>query len=212
MPTQQQWKDLADYFEDTEDQWWSNGTARAYEALGVELEAQYIRYLTRGQVFSPWTGEGQPYRDSTEMFRDIFFHGHLWFYTEADMAPTHYLARQSHIPGLTYNHVLRCVHDMLHYSAQAGFSAKGEYLTFVQSLSKFSPAAIPALTAETIAQTAWVNYGRHMRRTDGSVPRPKDRDWVPLQDRPYAAQKMLLVPTDVLAHFVMPTPKEAEMD
>ena len=64
------------------------------------------------------------------------------------------------------------------------------------------PAALPALTSETRDQNSWVNFGPHLRRSDGSLPRKGDPDWIHPAERPFAAQKAGLLPET----FQVPTP------
>jgi hypothetical protein len=62
----------------------------------------------------------------------------------------------------------------------------------------FSDKAKPALAAETLAQNSWVNYGPHLRKPDGSLPKKGELGYIPPADRKFADQKNIIIPQDVL--------------
>ena len=198
-PSQKEWKILADAYEDTPES--PQYAERAYQNLILETISAYEAYTFKGMQFRPWTEAGQPYQTSQEMFECIEL-GHLYYFQGGDLPKYHPLTQQSCFYNRTYNELFRCVHDMHHYEAQASFSPLGELKAFQYSHSYYSIKALPALVAETVAQTAWVNYGRHLRRPDGSLPCKHDADWVPYHARPYAPQKLLVLPWEAIAPFL----------
>jgi hypothetical protein len=64
------------------------------------------------------------------------------------------------------------------------------------------------VAAETLAQNAWVNFGQHLRRDDGSIPKKGDPDYVPPQDRPFGEQKNFLVPPGLIEAALGPTNRD----
>lgn len=96
---------------------------------------------------------------------------------------------------LTYNDVFRAVHDVFgHASGGFGFGPRGEENAWRKHVRMFSPLAARAMTTETRGQNSWVNYGPHLRRPDGYVPKRSDADFIPLDQRPFAKQKTGLLP------------------
>jgi hypothetical protein len=64
------------------------------------------------------------------------------------------------------------------------------------------------VAAETLAQNAWVNFGQHLRRDDGSIPKKGDPDYVPPQDRPFGEQKNFLVPPELIEAALGPANRD----
>ena len=61
--------------------------ARAYHALGTEVQAQWDFAIAQGMTFTPWTKEGQPYATSAEMAEDVAKNRHLYFYQGGEPHP-----------------------------------------------------------------------------------------------------------------------------
>lgn len=175
--------------------------AEAYSALCSELAAQFRAMLGNGLRVTLWHGGGEPYPDSFAMRSDIR-RGSLrvlatnWQDMPGDhplvmFAPFHDSAGQ----GMRWNDVFRAVHDYFgHAQGGFGFAPVGEFNAWLCHSAMFSRMAWHALSSETIGQTAWVNFGPHMVRPDGSFPTIHDADYVPLRKRPFARQKACLLP------------------
>ena len=100
---------------------------------------------------------------------------------------------------LTFNDVFRVVHDVFgHAKEGSSFGMIGEENAVVQHAQMFSDTALPALIAETRMQNAFMHFGRHLRRPDGSIPKPGDQDFVPVEERPFADQKVFIPPAEAM--------------
>lgn len=174
----------------------------AYQALKQETLAQWNHLRAHGYIAEPWEGEGQPYADSTEMTADAR-KKHLFFFTGGDIPSDHPLAELSPVKHrdqrLTYNDIFRAVHDYFGHSLYGNqFGPRGEEHAYRTHARMYSPLAVPALAAETRGQNSWVNFGKHLRREDGSLPLKGDADFVPPPKRPYAEQKANVLPANLL--------------
>lgn len=175
--------------------------AESYRAFIRETMQQFAAMRRQGLDVFPWMKEGQPYRNSREMFHDVETDNHLYFYRtdKSAMPADHPMRADSGIVirdyHLCYNDVFRAVHDFYgHYFGRNSFGPDGEELAWRNHSVMYSPLAVRAMTAETRAQTCWANFGPHMRRPDGSIPDRGDEDYLPLPDRPYSEQKATLLP------------------
>tara|TARA_R100000805_G_scaffold475_10_gene947 strand:- start:4127 stop:11347 length:7221 start_codon:yes stop_codon:yes gene_type:complete len=74
----------------------------------------------------------------------------------------------------------------------------------------FSHDARRAMTTETRGQNSWVNFNQSLRREDGSMPKKGDPDYVRPQDRPFAEQKIGLLPDEFV--FQQPSTTEVSTD
>jgi hypothetical protein len=207
--------------------------AAAYDAFKAELVSQW-RDLTRvhGIKVEAWTASGQPYANSAEMCADIRDNAHLYIFTGGDLPESHPLAPVAistprHAPDTchalwtradwkayfgewTYNEIFRAVHDYFgHYLSGFGFSARGEWNTALFHARRFSVAALPALMCETVFQSAFVNFGAHMRQATRAanglerhalIP-PASDFYLKPSARPYAEQKAFKVPEYFLDAF-----------
>lgn len=208
VPDETYLKRVADYLEQAAHAPGKPEVCRAYAALIQETLAQFA--AMKGITVAPWDDTGEPYANSREMRRDVTENRHLFFFRtvngfgEGETAQHPMLAPSGHCDAqgrpLLVNDIFRIVHDYFGHT-QRGFSfgPKGEYSAFQEHARMYSKAALPALAAETLAQNAWVNYGPHMRRPDGTVPRPGEPDYVPPRNRRFADQKAFVVPWDLLA-------------
>jgi hypothetical protein len=145
------------------------------------------------------------------MMRDVADKGHLWFLPTDSafgangeqiahpmLAPTGLKTTDGH--PLLVNDVFRIVHDFYGHTQHGfQFGPVGEYNAFREHSQMYSDAALPALAAETLAQNAWVNFGPHLRRIDGSVPKQGEPGYVPATERPFSDQKAYVVPPELLA-------------
>ena len=142
---------------------------RSYEAFRRKVVAQLHTIPARVQR---WDQEGQPYANSREMFADLEENGRLFVYTGGDDHP--YLTRDENV-------MFRAVHDYYgHFLGRFSFGPLGELEAWKAQCRMFGHEAMPALTAETLGQNCWVNYGpfRHL----------------PASERPFAEQKASLLP------------------
>jgi hypothetical protein len=195
---------------------------RAYNALATETEAQFAHLVKSGNVkYETWHGDGEPYRNSAEMLKDVRDNGHLWFYKTTPetfgekgqdntghplLNETKY--RDQNGTPLQVNDLFRIVHDYYGHSDHGfSFGEKGEYNAFNAHARMFSKEAIPALAAETLAQNAWVNFGPHLRNAEGKVPGPGEPGYRGRPDRPFAPQKSAVVPEGLLRQD--PNPESA---
>jgi hypothetical protein len=171
----------------------------SYDALARETVAQFKSL--GGLKVETWKGEGEPYRNSKEMMRDVADKGHLWFLPTDSafgangeqiahpmLAPTGLKTTDGH--PLLVNDVFRIVHDFYGHTQHGfQFGPVGEYNAYREHAQMYSDAALPALAAETLAQNAWVNFGPHLTR----------RAYVPASERPFSDQKAYVVPPELLA-------------
>lgn len=149
----------------------------AYAAFLAEVNRQFAALpLT---VF--WT-QSEPYDSPDAMFRDIECKRWVTVFTGGDPHP--FLTPEE-------NARFRAVHDYYgHYAhgAKNRFGVEmadpeGEFKAWRAHARMFSRDAVPALTAETLGQNCWVNYGPSAH--------------LPASQRPFAAQKANLLPTEL---------------
>lgn len=182
----------------------------AYDAFGKETVAQW-QYLTgKGVQMEPWAGQGEPYKSSRDMVKDVRENKHLWFFPtaagfgEGENAAGHPLLAPSGVKAggkdLLLNDIFRAVHDYFGHAKEGyEFGPRGEYNAFLSHASMYSDAARPALAAETLGQNSWVNYGKHLRTgPEGSIPGRGQEGYVEPGQRPFAAQKATVLPGDLL--------------
>lgn len=202
-------KRMADFLEGSDNNLDAPGVRESYDALAKETMAQYQSMVDAGIEIEPYEGSGEPYASSAEMAADVRDNKHLWFFMtesgfgEGSSDKSHPLLQDTGVEiggkKLVYNDLFRAVHDYFgHTKNNSQFGPRGEYNAFLAHADMFTEAALPALAAETLAQNAWVNYGKHIRREDGSIPKRGEPDFIPAQDRPFADQKTFVVPLDML--------------
>jgi hypothetical protein len=194
----------------------------AYKELANELGKQYDA-LTEDRpdspgtkfYFQPYEVEGEPYKNSSEVIRDIRTNNRLKvlktdkdsFGPEGSDFSNHPLLEDSGrvdangVP-LSYNDLLRAVHDAIAhgmYADQFGpVGEEGAWNTHIRTLD--NPWARWALTTETRGQNSWINFNksRFFKNTDRLL-QPGEEGYVPIKDRPFADQKAALLPlSDVL--------------
>jgi hypothetical protein len=181
----------------------------SYEAMIAETLKQYDAIKKSGLKIIPTTAETYPYvgnpravaKDVADRNRMSFFLTEGGFGTPSagsGIALEHPMLRQSGVveagAPLTNNDLFRVVHDYFgHIKPGVGFRAAGEDNAWRSHASMYSPAARPAMTAETRGQNSWVNFGPHgeFNRTASGA------------DTIYSPQKVGLLP-DWVMKYVLP--------
>lgn len=182
--------------------------AKAYRALIDETKAMF-QSLGDLEVIA-WDGAGAPYDSPASMLADIA-NGKLTMRLSDDMFgpgadnPGHPLNAASGYKTtdgrvLTNNDLFRVVHDVFGHG-QSGFrdDARGAYNAYHEHARLLSPEARRALATETLAQRAWQEFGQHLRRRDGTVPRETDVDYLADKYKEFAEQKAFLLPEDMVS-------------
>ena len=203
---------LADEYEAMKDAPTDRKVQEAYEVLAHETEMQYNAVIDKGYKLELWDGKGEPYANSAELLKDISDNKHMYvFATEGGFGeePITDLQRDQNamlrktgykdVKGkpLLVNDLFRFVHDFFGHSELGNsFGAIGEENAWMAHSRMFSPQARRAMTTETRGQNSWVNFGKHIRRSDNSIPKKGDSDYTPLGKRPFADQKMNLIGDD----------------
>ena len=75
------------------------------------------------------------------------------------------------------------------------FGARGEEKAWASHRCMFSGPAARVMSAETRAQNSWVNFGPHMRDSNGKLLVNGDPGYTSPTRRPYADQKIMAMPT-----------------
>jgi hypothetical protein len=163
-------KRIAEYFDQAPDDPENPEIQEAYAALAAEVAAQYELL----PVTIIWVGDGEyPYKDSKDMIKDVE-RGQLAVYTGGS---DHSILTRDE------NNMFRAVHDYFgHASIGVGFGPIGEFNAWMEHSKMFSPIARKALTCETRMQNAFVNAGPFSH--------------LPITERPYAQQKVVVVPPE----------------
>jgi hypothetical protein len=195
-------KKVADFYEAAKDAPDSPEVKKSYDALVKETVAQYRTIKAGGYDIEPWSGKGEPYDSSAAMIKDVNENKHLYFlptkgnFKGKEKNP---MLEPSGEGDFLVNDIFRAVHDFFgHAKENLQFGPKGEFNAWRVHSEMYSPEAQGALAAETLAQNFWVNYGKHLRRPDASVPKRGDQDFRPLADRPFAEQKNMVIPDEML--------------
>jgi hypothetical protein len=160
----------------------------AYTQFAIEVCDQFA-FVTKtlGITVEPWQKSGQPYYYSAEMCLDVLYHMHLYvFVGGTDHALLGYTADPDR---LSVNVKFRAVHDLFGHAAEGfQFGPRGEENAWLAHSQMYTPLAQKALTTETRGQNAWFNFGRHTYDHAGK------RLSIPPQERPFAVQKIALLP------------------
>ncbi len=185
-----------------------------YLRMAEEARAQLACMTDMGLKVRYFRSSGQPYGASRELCAALDAGEDLYvFPTEHGHGPEGYedpdnpLLSQSGTeidgtPALR-NDVLRATHDYFgHYLMRAPFNLRGELSVAHAHLRMFSPDIHRAVLNEFVGQIAWFYYGPHIVRPDGSVPSRGDDDWIPPQERPFADQKINLMPAEWVDEFL----------
>lgn len=203
-------KEIADYFQNVaKHQPDAPEVLRSYRAMARETIEQYNAMIAAGIKPEPYRGKGEPYASSEDMMRDVRENKHLYFlrtdnaFGQGTQDAANPLLEKSGIKigdfELLVNDVFRVVHDYFGHTQQGlQFGPRGEFNAWKSHSRMYSDEAQGAVAAETLAQNAWVNFGAHLRRADGSIPKKGEPDYVPPQDRPFGEQKNFLVPAEMM--------------
>ena len=147
--------------------------AKAYRELADELVTQYEHLPVKIEVL---TGQGEPYKSSAEMRKDVTENNHLFIFgtTPESFGPEgvsykgHPLLEDSGFKDvngkpLLKNDLLRAVHDYYaHTITPVEFGPKGEEAAWKNHMQMTkSPWARLALTTETRGQNSAVNFGKN---------------------------------------------------
>lgn len=176
----------------------------SYEALVKETRDQAQALMDAGFKFEIYEGEGEPYKNSQEMLKDLRENKHLFILsTEKEFGQgkitdqqrlENPLLRDSGLKDingkpLLNNDAFRGVHDKFgHGELGNSFGAVGEENAWNVHARMFTPLARRAMTTETRGQNSWVNYGKHLRNEDGTIKK------VSAKEKPFAEQKVGLLP------------------
>lgn len=162
-------KKLADLFESTPDQSDDPEVRKCYQAMVDEVNLQWKMLPVNVE---PFDDDFVPYKDSPAMMDDVINNGHLWVYDGGD---DHSLLTRKE------NFKFRACHDIFgHCSHGYAFGERGENAAWMEHCKMFSPLARNSLTVETKFQNSFVNNGPYSH--------------LPVKDRPYAPQKVMLAP------------------
>lgn len=206
-------KRIADLYDKAVDSPNDPAVKKAYTALANETLKQWKEFEAAGYKAELWTGEGQPYADSAAMMKDVRDNKHIYYFgTEGGFGAGGITPEMRSNPMLAtsgvdfvgaknvpVNDVFRVVHDIVGHGAHGyEFGPKGEFNAYLEHSRMFSPEAKPALAAETLAQNSWVNYGPHLRKADGSLPKKGEAGFIPAAERRFADQKNIVIPDSIL--------------
>jgi hypothetical protein len=229
---------LADELDAVEHQPSDEQVVRAYNKFKGENMAQFNLLLESGYNFVAHSQEGmEPYqppvkgspdqRSPSKKMRDqVADEKTLVFYPTiqedgGDFLGDHPLMERTGITvptdgggeyELTHNDVFRVVHDIFgHAKEGSSFGMVGEENAVVQHSQMYTEGALPALIAETRMQNAFMHFGGHLRREDGSIPTAGEVDFVPYEERPFAEQKVFIPSPEAMAlNLPVEEGKEAE--
>ena len=221
-------KQIADAYDNLVDNPTAPEVKSAYDAMAKETIEQYEAILDKGYKIEIWEGEGEPYKNSAEMIADVRDNKHMYIFgTEAGFgegaitpekrAENAMLAETQYkdVTGntLLVNDVFRFVHDFFgHTELGNGFGPIGEENAWMVHSRMYSPEARRAMTTETRGQNSWVNFNKSLRREDGSMPKRGDADYIPLSQRPFAEQKMGLLPDNMVFPEGVPAKAQAPVE
>ena len=178
----------------------------AYKQLAKEVLNQF-NYLVKNEKieFEPYEGKGEPYTSSFDMLLDIHNHHMYFFKTKAgfggeveikDNVMLNKTGLKINGYELVVNDVFRIVHDIFGHAMDGyGFGPIGEDMAWFSHLKMFSPLAAAALSMETRGQNCWVNFGKHLRDKNNQLLTKRDLNYIPPPKRPFAEQKMNLLPS-----------------
>jgi hypothetical protein len=205
---------IADAYDNLVDDPKNPEVIKAYKALADETLSQYQSIIDKGYKLEIWKGKGEPYANSAEMIQDVRDNKHLYIFgTEAGFGEGAITPKQrkenvmlsrteyQDVNGepLVVNDIFRFVHDFFgHTELGNGFGPIGEENAWLNHSRMYSPEARKAMTTETRGQNSWVNYNKNLRRKDGTIPKKGEKGYVPLSKRPFADQKMGILPDNIV--------------
>lgn len=133
----------------------------SYERFIMETGWQFMRLKETGWQFIPHSAD--PYSGSSEMFRDCDRRMLRYFTGGCVSISGHPLFEASDFPGMSWNEVFRCVHDVEgHWRGDFVFETfEGEVSAFNRHRRMYSAEALPALFGETMGQLCFqFQYGK----------------------------------------------------
>ena len=205
-------KSIADAYDAMENNPNDPQVKAAYEAMAQETKDQFDAITKAGVKFEIYEGQGEPYKNSEEMIKDVRDNKHLFVLsTEKDFGQNPITDEQRNdnpllrdsgftdVNGkkLLVNDVFRGVHDFFGHTERGNsFGAVGEENAWDVHARMFTPLARRAMTTETRGQNSWVNFGKQMRNPDGSIKKKGDEGYMSATERPFAEQKIGLLPEE----------------
>ena len=201
-------KKIADAYEKLKNNPYDSKVRASYDALIEQLVEQYRFLKENGYNFTPHKGDGEPYVSSQQMLKDLRDNKHLSFLPTSTafgenppsnedtplLKKTKF--RENGYPMMA-NDLFRTVHDVFgHGPDGVQFGPLGEENAWRAHSGLFTDEAQGALTTETRGQNSWVNFGKHIRRPDGSIPKKGEQGFIAPQDKPFAEQKVNLLPKE----------------
>ena len=97
------------------------------------------------------------------------------------------------------NDVFRAVHDTFGHGMRGNtFGPVGEYNAWLAHKEMYSSDARRVMTTETLGQNTYTNYGQHMRDSNGNLLSKGDPNYLKPADRPFAPQKVAVMPQDII--------------
>lgn len=206
-------QEIADCF-DGEDSAPEDPTTRSqYLAMAEQGAEQFQAIRESGINVVMHRGSGQPYASTRELSQDLDRNRRMAIFpTESGLGPgdvvdgRHPWLETSSVAidgrRVCHNDVMRAVHDFFgHYLTGSPFTLAGEFVVADLHLQMFTPEIHRAVLHEFAGQIAWFYAGPHLRRTDGTLPTRVDADWTPPGVRPFAAQKVNLLPATWVSRF-----------
>jgi hypothetical protein len=171
-------RQIAQIFQNTPNMAFDPVVREAYAALVNEVDAQFAVLPIK---IIPVGGDNYPYKASPEMMDDVLQNGRMFVFDGGDDHAI--LTREQ-------NFKFRAVHDYFGHSQHGfAFGPRGEENAWIEHSKMFSPVARQALTTETRGQNSWVNFGPYSH--------------LPVTQRPYAEQKVFILPIQFLTHPVL---------
>lgn len=189
-----------------------------YALLKANTLQQFELLRRNGITIEPWLSEGQPYTTSASLGKELYASHKLYVFLTAnghgESAHSQAAQRPSDHPmlepspvmsrgqRLLFNDLFRAVHDAFGHAARGNnFTARGEFMATWDHMKMYRPECHPVLVSETVGQICWFYFGPHLRRPDGTLPRPTEPDYVPPSKRPYSPQKTVPMPDELLSAF-----------
>ena len=181
----------------------------AYEALGTELIEQYEAIVADGYSMELFSEGFEPYKSSAHMLEDLRNGKNMLVFSTEEgfgggiteqMRLENPMLKDSGLRDVNgkvilVNDMFRFVHDFLGHGEKGNsFGPIGEETAWQVHSSLFSPKARRALTTETRGQNSWVNFNPKNINADGTVKVKGDEGFVPASERPFADQKIGLMP------------------
>jgi hypothetical protein len=203
-------KKIADAYDEMESNPNDPEVKAAYNAMANETVDQFKYLIDNGYTVELYDGKTEPYKNSEEMLKDLRDNKHLYvFSTEKGFGDTpitekdrqeNPLLKDSGFTDkngkkLLINDAFRFVHDIFGHGERGNsFGAKGEENAWDVHSRMYSPEARRAMTTETRGQNSWVNFNKEMRNEDGSIKKKGDKGYLSPTERPFADQKIGLLP------------------